>query len=219
MKKFFKIGCLGFIALFVLLVILGAIFGEGSGNVKNTQNKEEMKISKVINKSPEQTTKIVEVLKEIGIEKIESIESDELLDNAHIEGEKGYRISANGINNIILYTIDDGSVHMVRWADNDLYKDGKIVSKLNDYLLSNKEKSDLQIKSQKAIQGLLKAPATADFPNITQWAFAKKEGIVTVQSYVDAENGFGANIRSEFQLVIDNSTVTSLIFDGQEYIK
>lgn len=36
MKKFFKIGCLGFIALFVLLIIIGALIGD---DVKENTNK------------------------------------------------------------------------------------------------------------------------------------------------------------------------------------
>ena len=50
--------------------------------------------------------------------------------------------------------------------------------------------------------------------------FSKNKNIITVQSYVDSQNGFGAMIRSEFQFIIDTDTDTiqSLIFDGQEMI-
>ena len=47
----------------------------------------------------------------------------------------------------------------------------------------------------------------------------KDKGVITVQSYVDAQNSFGANIRSQFQFIIENDNTKSLIFDGKEYIK
>lgn len=83
------------------------------------------------------------------------------------------------------------------------------------------EQTDLQIRCQNAIKSILKAPSTAKFPSITEWYFAKDREKIVVQSYVDAQNSFGAEIRSEFQVTFTPSgdTITSLIFDGEEYIK
>lgn len=49
-------------------------------------------------------------------------------------------------------------------------------------------------------KGYLRAPATAEFPGLLgSGCSARKEGDVwTVRSWVDAENGFGAKIRTHF---------------------
>lgn len=87
--------------------------------------------------------------------------------------------------------------------------------------MSVSEKTDFQLRCQKGVESLLKAPSTAKFPSITEWYFSKDKEKIIVQSYVDAQNGFGAQIRSDFRVTFSASgeTVTSLIFEGQEYIK
>lgn len=97
-----------------------------------------------------------------------------------------------------------------------MYKDGKVLSKINDYIVSNEEATTLQIKSQEVIKSILKAPSTAKFPNIFEWRFAKQDGVIIVQSYVDAQNEFGAMLRSEFQIKFKDDQIISLIVDGKE---
>lgn len=78
------------------------------------------------------------------------------------------------------------------------------------------EKSDLQYKCQETIKTILKSPSTAKFPNILEWSIGKTRKGIVVQSYVDSQNSFGAELRNEFQFIIKDGTITSLIFDGQE---
>ncbi|EGT3800925.1 hypothetical protein REL12_018460 [Clostridioides difficile] len=184
-------------------------------------SEDEQKISKVTNLAPEQVQNIAKILKECGIEEFESIKHDEGLDNAHFDGEKGYRIEFGGSKNIILYMNKDNSVYNVRWADNDFYKDGKVVSKVSDYTLTMDEKTALQLQCQNGVSAILKSPSTAKFPNITKWMFSKNKEEIVVQSYVDSQNSFGATMRSEFQIIFtsDGKDVKSFIFDGKEMIK
>lgn len=55
----------------------------------------------------------------------------------------------------------------------------------------------------------------------TNWGFNKKDGIVTIQGYVDSQNSFGAMIRSKFQVKYNEKKemMTSFIFDDEELIK
>ncbi|HCQ5970115.1 hypothetical protein KWL01_015905 [Clostridioides difficile] len=184
-------------------------------------SEDEQKISKVTNLAPEQVQNTAKILKECGIEEFESIKHDEGLDNAHFDGEKGYRIEFGGSKNIILYMNKDNSVYNVRWADNDFYKDGKVVSKVSDYTLTIDEKTALQLQCQNGVSAVLKSPSTAKFPNITKWMFSKNKEEIVVQSYVDSQNSFGATMRSEFQIIFtsDGKDVKSFIFDGKEMIK
>lgn len=66
----------------------------------------------------------------------------------------------------------------------------------------------------------LKAPSTADFPSQIlsgDWKVNRKDDVVTVSSYVDAQNSFGAMIRSNFIVQISYSTSSCLYLeiDGQ----
>ncbi|MDI2588042.1 DUF4352 domain-containing protein [Psychrobacillus sp. NEAU-3TGS] len=52
MKKFFKIGCLGIIVLFILLIIIGALLGDDSQN-KNGDSSEKEKFAENIETTAE----------------------------------------------------------------------------------------------------------------------------------------------------------------------
>lgn len=66
---------------------------------------------------------------------------------------------------------------------------------------NQKEKieSTVVMLSQQAVESKLKAPKTADFPvSYDNYAIHQNGDVYTVTSYVDAENSFGAKIRSNF---------------------
>lgn len=69
--------------------------------------------------------------------------------------------------------------------------------------LSLTESIRIKDKSKDIINQLLKAPSTAEYPGtflhpLKDWKMNKKNNLVTVASYVDAENSFGAKIRNNF---------------------
>lgn len=215
-----KSGCLIiFLAFFAFVVIsaICSIFVNDSETEKSPNNISEFR--KITGTSSEQEIAILDVLKNCGIDPVDTIEHDELLDDMNEEGEKGYRISCDIANNIILYLSPGNTVNSVRYLDHDLY-DGKLISTLSDYVLTFDEQSDLQISCQKAIKNILASPSTAKFPNILKWKFWKEDGNIYVQSYVDSQNAFGAELRSEFKFTLSESdyTIESLIFDGDEII-
>lgn len=69
---------------------------------------------------------------------------------------------------------------------------------------SNSSKSDdeLAIKMyvKDVVKGKLKSPSTAKFPSYSEWSVSKSDNTYTVSSHVDAENGFGAEIRTYFSV-------------------
>ena len=82
-------GCLTILVVFFILCAgIGIIM-----SLTNNTTNQKSGVAKYIDVTDEQSVNIEEILKSCGIEKIKSIEHDELLDNAHIDGEKGYRIS------------------------------------------------------------------------------------------------------------------------------
>ena len=215
-KGGFLHGCLTvIIVFFIICVALGIIMSLTMDKVTNTG------IKKYIDVSDEAAQKIDSILAECGIEKIDSAEHDELLDNAHMEGETGYRMTSGNIDNIILYLNGDMTVYQIKYNDYVLYADGSKNATLQDYSVSMNEVNKYQSLCEAKVKEVLKSPSTAKFPNFTEWGWKQELNTFTVQGYVDAENGFGAETRSKFQFIIDmnNDTIQSFIFDGEELIK
>ena len=79
--------------------------------------------------------------------------------------------------------------------------------------LSSEEQAFAKNYAIECVKNTLKAPSTAEFPGglltpYQDWNMSKSNNLVTVSSYVDAENSFGAMIRSPFtiQMKIDGDT-------------
>lgn len=187
----------------------------------------QSKLKKATGITSEQEEKINQILLEAGFgNDIVKIEHDEVLDGGYSKDGKGYRAdfkldAVSGISNVTLYFTKENDLERIRYNTKNFYKDNKVVDNVRNHVILFNEQDEYMRFCTKNIQSLLKAPSTAKFPNITHWKMSKDDGKVIIQSYVDAQNGFGAMIRSQFQFVINTKTktVTSLIFDGQEYIK
>jgi len=66
------------------------------------------------------------------------------------------------------------------------------------------DKIDAQMFVENRILGLLKSPSTAKFPSIWKWKMTKISGqTYRISSYVDAQNSFGAMIRTRFSGVAE----------------
>lgn len=165
-----------------------------------------------------QATHVKNIMKEVGIEEYTSIIHDEGLDNAHKLGEKGYRMSAMGEKNIILYVTPDAKFVKVKFADKVLFASGSTSTSILGMVFTDKEKADYKTMTELTVKGILRSPSTADFPLLDGWKFGKIDGEVVVQGYVDAENALGAVVRSDFQAKYKAGAVISLIFDGKEYV-
>jgi hypothetical protein len=61
------------------------------------------------------------------------------------------------------------------------------------------------VQSEYAVRGRLKAPSTAVFPSCSAYKVAQKDGNTFVVGYVDAQNTFGAQIRSKFIVKLDGT--------------
>lgn len=83
--------------------------------------------------------------------------------------------------------------------------------------MSISEQSDYQYWTQEYVKSILKSPKSADFPNISDWALVKNNFYVAAQSYVDAVNSFGAEVRSKFTFIylVGTSTPIYAVFDGE----
>lgn len=166
--------------------------------------------------SNEKAQGIESILKSCDVEPI-AIIYDDILDYDNLWG---YRIKTKEGANVIMYTTHDHQVSALKYADYYLYQNGEQLLKLSQFMMSLNEKSNIQYASQEAIKSILKSPSTAKFPLSDQWNIWKTPDEIVVQSYVDSQNGFGAEIRSEFQIKYSpEGNITSCIFDGTELIQ
>jgi len=86
-------------------------------------------------------------------------------------------------------------------------------SDINEGNLTN-GKNDAYLKSQEYMIDELVAPATADFPTIDKVTFVKKnENTWGIVSYVDAQNSFGALIRTYYSCkLVENEDTWALLY-------
>ena len=79
------------------------------------------------------------------------------------------------------------------------------------------EESDYQWWTKEGVNSILKAPNTAKYPNILEWGFWKNPFYVVVESYVDAQNSFGAQMRSTFSFIYKTGTseLVYAVFDNE----
>lgn len=87
-----------------------------------------------------------------------------------------------------------------------------------DLAVPSLERFNLEDQCEEFVKSILQSPSTAKFPSDSEWNIYDNINGTIVQAYVDAQNGFGAELRSEFQIIINNGTITSFIFDGSELI-
>lgn len=103
----------------------------------------------------------------------------------------------------------------------EFYKDGQAIQQVKDRILTSEEKATLKYQVEKDVKANLKAPSTAEFPGkimeADEWVINKNGTVYTVSSWVDAENSFGAQIRSNFIVTYNwdgnpdvNPTVTNV---------
>lgn len=69
--------------------------------------------------------------------------------------------------------------------------------------------------AQMAVEARLKSPKTADFPGCRENNLMREEGgKITVTSYVDSQNSFGAVVRTPFQVMLHTTSDTTVAVDN-----
>lgn len=185
---------------FVLFTIFGLILSYVQAPGNN---------SSAVLKAPSQEQQIETALATMGT-KLKSYEHDELLDDNEGNGSKGYRLKTDR-GNVIAYFKDD-KLYSLRWADRDLYKEGKTLVKLSDYKLTEDEQILMLARLQDAIKSSLHDPDSAEFENLYNWYCEKTPEGITVKSWLRAKNAFGAKIKRSFvaELSPDGSNIRNL---------
>lgn len=202
------LGCLGFIILILFIAIISTIIS--SSNSKKGSD---------VNSKLE--TNMQDALNKVGIEKYE-LKRDSDLDGNRGENTKAFRVTTEFSNGFVMvYANSDDTIYSIRYMDKDYYLKGKVLGNVKDNTITRNEADNYRRNVELRVKEILKAPSTAKFPGLDEWGFDKKDGIVTIQGYVDSQNSFGAMLRNKFQVKYNEKEerMTSFIFDGEELIK
>ena len=116
----------GIIAFFILIAVIGIAVGSGNSRDVNI-------IQRVIQVENEKAKDIDNILSIVGLDEIEDMKADsDILDGIEGEGSKGYRIKTDFSDNVILYLDSDNNVICIRYADEDYYRNGKVLKKFEN---------------------------------------------------------------------------------------
>ncbi len=142
--------------------------------------------------------KAFEVIKSVGFERVESL----TLFNE--EDTMKFYMASLGYTREFLVSFDGNEVFGIS-GDKIVYYDrdaGGILDSITNYTLAETERGTFMYLAQENVMQALKSPSTAEFPSLffaqDQWLVVREKDIVWVQSWVDAENAFGAKLRSKF---------------------
>ncbi|QXP61542.1 hypothetical protein [Olleya sp. HaHaR_3_96] len=105
---------------------------------------------------------------------------------------------------IILIVLTAGMFLYNKYIDYKTEIDFGIPSSSSEYKKNNNlSDNEAVIASQKFVERQLKTPSTAKFPALFKAKVKKKNGSFIITSYVDSQNGFGAMIRSNYTVELN----------------
>ena len=203
--KFFGIIGAGVFIFICLCITLPLIFGIPESGSNEPQSNNVKLLMDTCGVTEEQANGIENILANCEITKIDEIKHDSLLDDMIEMGDRGYRVEAHGVKNIILYVSQEGEARAVRHAGFDMFFNDTYQKKLSSFYLTASQETTLQIAVQNGVKSVLTSPSSAKFPLITNWSFYKDpaEDTVTIESYVEAKNAFGTMIRTYFVVIYE----------------
>lgn len=199
-----------FIVLFFLTGFIGMAINpppiSNNTSTKTQSQTQEQSIASMLESSlnidSQKSYSIQNILTSVGIESLKSISYDS---NLVLPGKdvKGYKAVDKKGNHISIYLNNNNLVERIGFMGSSLYENGTIIQNLKDCTFSGNEQSTLRQIAEKITKERLKAPSTAKFPGISEYQFSKDKGIATVAGYVDAQNSYGAMLRTRFTMIYD----------------
>lgn len=210
------------LAVIFIAIILIAVVNAFSNRDKKEEPTETIPsgIQLLINEglSESEASAIMSDLNSVGIKELISLGNPT---GQGIDKVQSYAFSSAEIAGIL--TIENRKTYYIASGDIELFnatKGGKI-DDISRYILTQTEEVAFMLDAEDYVKEGLKAPSTAEFPSRVfdseDWTVKRKDDVVTVSSYVDAQNSFGTMIRSYFIVQISYSTSSCLYLeiDGQ----
>ena len=83
----------------------------------------------------------------------------------------------------------------------------KVLKKQMGYIsLTDKQKSDIWLYAKQHVKDILKAPSSVKFPVFDEKYVKAAEDKIEVRAWVEAQNSFGATLKQDFVVVLDDIT-------------
>lgn len=137
---------------------------------------------------------IIAASSSIGIPVDEITELTKTSDYGYTYNYKGYTID--------VCTNEDGTVSDIFSGNVNFILEGNVLCQVQDKIITSEQRTWLITYAKDAVKANLKAPSTAEFPgeilHAEEWTVSRNGSTFQVASYVDAQNSFGAQIRSNF---------------------
>ena len=153
-------------------------------------------ISKATGVSKEQAKTVITELKDIGVTKFGEVST--------LDKDKGYYYVQDEKYGRVFLAIKDGKLNSVENQQGvKVYAGDKKIFDLADVTLTTEQEAEYQVVAQNAVKDRLKAPSTAKFDLEKIKTVKSKNGTVLITGVVDAQNGFGAQIRTTFMVTAD----------------
>lgn len=190
-----------------------------SGSVA-TVEKDVSAFMNVSDLTEDEVETILEKLNETGVDNIEDVEV--INSESDTDNETVFEITYSGY--IITLFVTDGKAEKIVSGEVVLYENGEVVDNMKDHIITSTEKKEFIEKTKQfVLQGLI-SPSTAQFPDAVfeseEWTVSRNKDLITVKSYVDSQNSFGAMIRNKFTAQIsyyDGSLIYMSIGDTKVY--
>lgn len=235
-KQKIIITCVIFALIFIYGIISEATKGPEIDKVtvenielyKDKSKKIEFKVSPKDAKIKETSFKNYDhAIISIEDNKITGLEEGETEVICEIIDEHSNKIKTNKFKITIKLTDDQVAEKATKEAEETAKRAAEEQKELEEKRSTISTTEAITIKSycKDIIDSILKAPSTAEYPGgwlnqLEGWNMSKNNNLVTVSSYVDAQNSYGAPIRSEFIIQIQmqddgSGQATYVQFDGK----
>lgn len=136
-----------------------------------------------------------------------------------------YKFSTNGYGNTGMLMLNDDGIYYLSFANTTLYDAEKTENEtvnFAEFALSTSQINAYITGTESVAEQCLLSPKSADFPShifTDAWKVYFSDDVVTVTSYVDADNAFGVQVRNYFTAQYSHSTGELTYFElGGEVI-
>lgn len=211
-----KMGCLSIIGLvvvayFVIFTIID--MNEQKREKSNAVVEKELPTYEKFGLTEEEFLEYQKIFDAVGFTEITKVEKEDTNDKGvtsfyvEMKGIKPNKILAPGRTegNIICVEIDSNKkLNEISVNFLPVYKNGKVLTKVIAFTeLDATQMAMCEVLSEELVKKVLKSPSTAKFCKSTEYRYAKENGIIKCQGYVDSQNSFGATVRTNYMLTYD----------------
>ena len=208
------------IIFIVLLILVGGCGGDGSSQEGNDSSKDATRLAKEYDIEVALAEDFISCCEKIDIE-YDEVEISEMTQEEAAFSYEQYLFDVTSADNKVA-TIASGTITFYDPAN-------EVLIPVWDRLVTSDELITLSVRSETLVKSVLKAPSTAEFPSTafeeSEWNIRKNGDRYVLTSWVDAENSFGAMVRSNYAIAFNwdgsedtEPEVESFIFDGETII-